>query len=215
MPPREPSRPRLAFYRRLNVTQKRDYDRSDAISTLALAPHPKLGETTHRLVTALAEGKRPAVQQAAQALVTEICERLRPRGKRPVVRVPTVKVLRTRPRVAASEFHGLYTSYKDASSEIRVWMFTAAHRQVVKPRTFLRTLLHEVCHHLDMTLLDLPSSLHTLGFHARESSLVRALERSGASIPGGGRRSAAGEESPRRERPRRAPSVGPIQLELF
>jgi hypothetical protein len=79
----------------------------------------------------------------------------------------------------------------------------------VKPRTFLRTLLHEVCHHVDMTLLDLPHSLHTLGFHARESSLLRALERSGATIPGG--RPAAPPELPRRPEPPRMAR----QLDLF
>jgi hypothetical protein len=107
-------------------------------------------------------------------------------------------------------------------------MFTAAQRQIVKPRTFLRTLLHEVCHHVDMTWLDLPSSLHTLGFHARESSLVRALERSGASIPGGKgsravREPAAPDEpretaSPRAEpRKARKSNQAPAaeQLELF
>jgi hypothetical protein len=114
--------------------------------------------------------------------------------------------------MAKSEFHVLYTRFDSGESEIKVWMFTAAHGRVVKPRTFLRTLLHEVCHHVDMTLLDLPHSLHTLGFHARESSLLHSLERSGADIPGG--------RSIRREPPkvpRKAPAapIPAVQLELF
>ena len=48
-------------------------------------------------------------------------------------------------------------------------------RQVVKFRTFLRTLLHELCHHLDYELLDLADSFHTEGFYKRESSLLRQL----------------------------------------
>src|SRR4029077_16067149 len=106
--------------------------------------------------------------------------------------------------------------FEDGRSEIKVWMFTAAHGQVVKPRTFLRTLLHEVCHHLDMTLLDLPSSMHTMGFHARESSLVRALEQSGARIPGGRAKRkppARGRSSPGTAK--RASPPKPVQLELF
>ena len=59
--------------------------------------------------------------------------------------------------------------------EIEVWMRTVAHGRVVKFRTFLRTLLHEVCHHLDATLYEMAESFHTHGFYARESSLVEQL----------------------------------------
>jgi hypothetical protein len=55
-------------------------------------------------------------------------------------------------------------------------MLTAKRGQVVAFRTFLRTLLHELCHHLDYTLLHLRDSLHTQGFYQRESSLFHALE---------------------------------------
>jgi hypothetical protein len=54
-------------------------------------------------------------------------------------------------------------------------MKTAAHARVVRFRAFLRTLLHEVVHHLDVTLLGLDDSFHTEGFFRRESSLVRQL----------------------------------------
>jgi len=54
-------------------------------------------------------------------------------------------------------------------------MFTAKRGQVVAYKTFLRTLLHEMVHHLDYQLLDLDDSFHTDGFFQRESSLVRQL----------------------------------------
>ena len=47
--------------------------------------------------------------------------------------------------------------------------------QVVKFRTFLRTLVHEVCHHLDYEHFNLAESFHTEGFYARESALMREL----------------------------------------
>ena len=54
-----------------------------------------------------------------------------------------------------------------------------AHRAAEGPsvafRTFLRTLLHEVGHHLDYTLLRLGDSFHTQGFYARESHLFHQL----------------------------------------
>lgn len=192
-----PPHPRLGFYRRLSPELRREYDRSDARTTLPLAPSPALAHATAAVIAALAGRSPAATRRAAQTLVDEICEALaaQSRSGRPP-RTPKVKVLKTRPRLARSEFHGLYTRFENGDSEIKVWMFTAALKQVVRPRTFLRTLLHEVCHHVDMTWLDLPSSLHTIGFHARESSLLRALERSGARIPGGARR----ERAARRER---------------
>jgi hypothetical protein len=54
-------------------------------------------------------------------------------------------------------------------------MRTAKHRRVVAFKSFLRTLLHELCHHLDYELYRLPDSFHTEGFYKRESSLFHQL----------------------------------------
>jgi len=56
-------------------------------------------------------------------------------------------------------------------------MRTAKHRRVVAFRTFLRTLLHELCHHLDYELFGLEETFHTEGFYKRESSLFHQLMR--------------------------------------
>jgi len=45
----------------------------------------------------------------------------------------------------------------------------------VKFRTFLRTLLHEVCHHLDYEHYKMAETFHTEGFYARESAMTREL----------------------------------------
>jgi len=42
-------------------------------------------------------------------------------------------------------------------------------------KTFLRTLTHELCHHLDYELFALEETFHTEGFYKRESSLANAL----------------------------------------
>jgi hypothetical protein len=54
-------------------------------------------------------------------------------------------------------------------------MRTAQRRQVVAFRSFLRTLLHEISHHLDYELFKLSESYHTEGFYKRESSLFHQL----------------------------------------
>jgi hypothetical protein len=64
-------------------------------------------------------------------------------------------------------------------------MRTAKQRRVVAFRTYLRTLLHEVGHHVDYAYLRLPDSFHTEGFYKRESSLFAQL------VPGDARAPAA------------------------
>jgi hypothetical protein len=86
-----------------------------------------------------------------------------------------VAVLAVRPALSSAELHGLYTRDLDRPPRIRVWMRTVRQRRVVAFRTFLRTLLHEVCHHLDYAYLKLPESYHTEGFFKRESSLFHQL----------------------------------------
>ena len=54
-------------------------------------------------------------------------------------------------------------------------MRTARKRQVVAFKSFLRTLCHELCHHLDYELFALEETFHTDGFYKRESSLANAL----------------------------------------
>jgi hypothetical protein len=79
-------------------------------------------------------------------------------------------------------------------------MRTAANERVVRFRTFLRTLLHEVLHHLDVTLLELDDSFHTEGFFRRESSLVRQLA----------------PAAPTKKKPEPEPTkVKAVQLDLF
>jgi hypothetical protein len=86
-----------------------------------------------------------------------------------------VEVLAARPSARWGELHGLYTAPDKGVPRIQVWMRTARHKRVVAFRTFLRTLLHEIGHHLDYEHLRLPDSLHTEGFFRRESSLFRQL----------------------------------------
>ena len=71
--------------------------------------------------------------------------------------------------------HGLYTNERGRPPRIQLWMRTAKQKRVVAFRTYLRTLLHEVGHHLDYTGLRLRDSFHTEGFYKRESSLFAQL----------------------------------------
>src|SRR5207302_6678351 len=145
------------------------YRRSDALKQIRLPQPSALWPQVEKLRTALAADARPAVQTAAQALCLGAC------GMLDVAPV-RVEVLALRPRFTGGELHGLYRPAEDRRlASIQVWMRTAARGRVVAFRTFLRTLLHELVHHLDMTLLGFECSFHTQGFFQRESSIFHQL----------------------------------------
>jgi hypothetical protein len=54
---------------------------------------------------------------------------------------------------------------------IRVWMRTAVRKEVTSFGTFLSTLCHEFCHHLDFQKFKFPDSWHTRGFYERAAVL--------------------------------------------
>jgi hypothetical protein len=68
---------------------------------------------------------------------------------------------------------------RPSASIVALWMRTAKRIRAVTFKSFLRTLLHELCHNLDYELYRLPDSFHTEGFYKRESSLFRQLVRLG------------------------------------
>lgn len=160
---------RYAYYAKLKARQKATYRRSDEVAALRLPAGPTLQPLADALEAALATEHRATVERAAQILCTALLERF---GAAPV----RVKVLSRRPSTSASELHGLYEpGERRTLAVITVWMKTAQHKRVVAFRTFLRTLLHEICHHLDYELLKLDDSFHTEGFFKRESSLFKQL----------------------------------------
>jgi hypothetical protein len=155
------------FRHRLTRTQQREYDRSNAASAVPLRVTARCARAVRLLEWALGQGDQPRVQRVAEVICGEMCGILRV----PVLRV---QVREVRPSDSRGELHGLYRSAGRAQV-ISVWMYTAKRGQVVAYKTFLRTLIHEMGHHLDYELLKLRDSFHTDGFFKRESSLVNQL----------------------------------------
>lgn len=154
--------------RRLSRADQRVWDRSNAIAAIRVPPTASLTPLALRLGDALATGERLRVQAASQALLDAFCRALSVAPLR-------VEIGGIRPTNDHGELHGLYRPAAPGGRDrVDVWMHTARRGQVVAFKTFLRTLLHELCHHLDYEHLKLPRSLHTDGFYKRESSLVYA-----------------------------------------
>ena len=160
----------FAYFDRLTRRQQAIYLRSDAITTMPLRRPEPLRPLVGALGRALDEGNRRLTEEATQQLATALAQAL---GTPPV----RVKVLAARPHSGWGELHGLYetTSRRGELPLITLWMRTARQKRVVAFRTYLRTLLHEMGHHVDYTLLRLGDSFHTQGFYQRESHLFHQL----------------------------------------
>ncbi len=156
------------YYERLSRRQQAIYRSSDRVREIRVPQAELLHDLVGLLRQALVEDRREAVQAAAQAVTSGITRLLR-------VPPARVVVLAVRPSSGWGELHGLYTAEERRTPVIRVWMRTARQGRVVAFRTFLRTLLHELVHHLDYHHLKLGDSLHTEGFFRRESSLFRQI----------------------------------------
>ena len=161
---------RFAYYDTLSTESRRTYRKSDRILRVELPDAAPMEPLARAVEAALVAEDRAHVERACQALVDAINSRL---GTPPV----HMRVMERRPSDDTGELQGLYEpdEVTGGVARITVWMRTARKEQVVKFRTFLRTVLHEVCHHLDYELYGLAETFHTEGFYARESALLRDL----------------------------------------
>ena len=159
----------FAYYAKLSAARQRIYRKSDAIERLDPPAGIHVGARVARIREALSRDDRAAVQLASQDLIDALVAGYAV----PKIRV---RVLAQRPADETGELHGLYEPEDGGEpAQITVWMRTAARRDVVAFKTFIRTLVHELCHHLDYELFKLPETFHTEGFYKRESTLANAL----------------------------------------
>jgi hypothetical protein len=159
----------FAYSTRLTAAQQRVYRASDAIESIARPPGIAVGGDVAAIRAGLADDDRAAVQRACRRIVDALTGGYH---------VPPVRlrVLARRPSDDYGELHGLYEPADGrARATISVWMRTAHRQQVVAFKSFVRTVTHEVCHHLDYELFALDETFHTDGFYKRESSLANAL----------------------------------------
>ena len=164
----------FSYYDRLSPGRKKVYRKSDEIRRIEMPNVGALMPLAAAVEQPLALGDRATTQKACQALVDAIVAQLR----LPAIRL---RVLARRPSNSYGELHGLYEPReieeyaRGERAVITVWMRTAQKEQIVKFRTFLRTVVHEMAHHLDYEHYKLAETFHTEGFYARESALMREL----------------------------------------
>jgi len=170
-PPRD--RPRAGFLE------------SDRIKTLNLPENGRLPSIAKSIESAMQTGKTADVRHACTEFLEYTSQ---------FYGTPTcgVRVLAARPlRVREHWTTELFGDYNPETMLIRLWMRTAVRKEVTSFGTFLSTLCHEFCHHLDFQSFKFGESWHTRGFYERTAALyhhARGTPRKRlfwAAVPGG------------------------------
>jgi hypothetical protein len=149
----------FAYYNKLSVKQKKIYRQSDQITTLKIPDARDYPPIIAIIGDTLQHGDRKKLEAQCRQLLNELSKGLG---------IPRVRitVMAARPSNDFGELHGLYHLAQGRKlAHFIVWMRTAQRKKVVAFRTFLRTVLHEYCHHLDYALLKFEDSSHTEGFY--------------------------------------------------
>ena len=138
---------------------------SDRIKTLDLPLNADLQGIAQRLESAMKADMIRDVRSTCTAFLASASN---------FYAVPTcgVRVLASRP--LRTREHGtveLFGDYAPDSMLIRVWMRTAVRKEITSFGTFVSTLCHEFCHHLDFQKFGFLDSWHTRGFYERAAAL--------------------------------------------
>jgi hypothetical protein len=178
--------PFFGYYHQLNAKAKQIYRASDKVVFFHLPDSSAVQPVVLKIFEALQAENVSRTQKWAQHLLNILSDQL-------LIRPIRLELLEIRPSNPRMELHGLYYPTEGRRiPKIQLWMRTAKRHQIIAFKTFLRTLIHEFCHHLDYDCLGLKDSFHTQGFYKRESSLVsQIMPPSVISVNGNGTHSKA------------------------
>jgi hypothetical protein len=143
---------------------------SDRLITLPLPDDDRFSRIASRIEAAMKAGEIRAVRLASEELLHAAADFYG-------VRRCEVRVLAARPlRVREYSTTELFGDYHPDTMLIRVWMRTAIRKEVTSFGTYLSTLCHEFCHHLDFQKLKFGNSWHTRGFYERTAALYHHVK---------------------------------------
>lgn len=158
---------------------------SDRIKTLDLPQDGRLLAIAQSIESAMSAGATADVCRACAEFLGAASEFYK-------VSECGVRVLAARPfRVRENWSTELFGDYAPETMLIRLWMRTAVRKEITSYGTFLSTLCHEFCHHLDFHRFEFPDSWHTRGFYERAAALYHHARRTPpkrlfwVSVPGG------------------------------
>lgn len=142
---------------------------SDRTRTLDLPPDGQLVLHARLIEKVMSDGNTAAVKRACTTLLGAA-------SKFYAVPPCGIRVLAARPlRVREHSTIELFGDYHPDTMLIRLWMRTAVRKNVTSYGTFLSTMCHELCHHLDFQRFGFLDSWHTRGFYERTAALYHHL----------------------------------------
>ncbi|MFZ0959626.1 MAG: hypothetical protein WAO35_01880 [Terriglobia bacterium] len=169
-----------------NAALRMEFQKSGLLTSLPVPSDDRLRKPANSMALALAGGTVAGLLPACAAFLNVAADFYG--VPRPGIRVLAARPLRVREGGWASELFG---DYSPQTGQIRVWMRTAVRKQVTSFGTFLSTLCHEFCHHLDYHCFHFPDSWHTRGFYERTAVLYHHAQGTAAKrlfwvrMPGG------------------------------
>lgn len=142
------------------------FHESEQLRRIELPSVPTLPHLAQAIDSVMNEGTRNEIRQACADFLSAAAAFY---GVRP----PEVRALAARPlRVREGGWQTeLFGDYSLGDARIRIWTRTAVRKQVTSFGTFLSTLCHEFCHHLDCQKFGFAGSPHTRGFYERAAML--------------------------------------------
>jgi hypothetical protein len=148
------------------TTNRAGFLESDQIRTLELPPqNESLLTIAQSIESAMKAGTTADVRRTCASFLDTASEFYK-------VPVCGIRVLAARPlRVREHWSTELFGDYNPETMLIRVWMRTAVRKEITSFGTFLSTLCHEFCHHLDFQRFGFADSWHTRGFYERTAAL--------------------------------------------
>ena len=141
------------------------FKESDRITTLDVPADDHLPRIAESIESAMKDENTAMVRRACVEFLATAAQ---------FIGVPkcSVRVLAARPlRVRERWTTELFGDYAPETMSIRVWLRTAVRKEVTSFGTFLSTLCHEFCHHLDFQKFSFEDSWHTRGFYERAAML--------------------------------------------
>jgi hypothetical protein len=138
---------------------------SERMTALDLPQNGRFAAIAKSIESAVKAGQSGDVRGASAAFLAAASE---------FYKVPKceIRVLAARPlRVRENWTTELFGDYHPETMLVRVWMKTAVRKEITSFGTFLSTLCHEFCHHLDLRRFGFHDSWHTRGFYERAAAL--------------------------------------------
>jgi hypothetical protein len=144
---------------------RESFETSDRVKTLDLPTDGRFVKVAAAMESAMKTGAAADVRQICADFLGTASDFFHVPGCK-------VRVLSARPlRVREYSTIELFGDYHPSTMLIRVWTRTAIRKEITSFGTFLSTLCHEFCHHLDFQRLGFRDSWHTRGFYERTAAL--------------------------------------------